>query len=108
MFRADRAVTLYKRWVLRDGASLDDVVGLVKERVTPHYRALAADVVLGLEAEGDDAVIAVQRWPGRDSLDQAMGGAGFQDWWEAYQPVLAAWDALLEFHSEWETEDLLG
>lgn len=73
----------------------------------PHYRALATQVVLGLEAQCDDAVLAIQLWPSPACVEQAMGGSGFQDWREAYQPVLAVWDAVVDFDNEWETEDLL-
>lgn len=104
----DRTVVLYKRWLLRDGATLDDVVGLVRAKVAPHYRTLSAEVVLGLESHGAGAVLAIQRWPSRASLERATGGARFQEWWQDYQPVLAAWDDLVEFGCEWETEDLLG
>lgn len=108
MTASERPVVLYKRWLLRDGVTLDEVVELVRNEVAPHYRTLDPRVVLGLEALRDDAVLAIQRWPSRGVLDQTRTGRRFQDWWAAYQPVLAAWDALLEFDDEWETQDLLG
>jgi hypothetical protein len=107
MSGTDRTVILYKRWRLREEVTLDDVVALVTQAVAPHYGALDTRVVLGLEAQGGDAILAIQRWPSRDVLAQATTSPRFQDWWQAYQPVLAAWDALVEFDSEWETEDLL-
>ncbi len=104
----DRPVILYKRWLLREGATLGDVVELVRNDIAPHYRTLDPRVQLGLEAHGDGSVLAIQRWPSRDVLDQAMTGRRFQEWWAAYQPVLAAWDELVELDGEWETQDLLA
>jgi len=107
MKETHRAVILYKRWRLRKEVPLDRVVALVTQGVAPHYGALDTRVVLGLEAQGDDAILAIQRWPSRDVLAQTTASPRYEDWWQAYQPVLAAWDALVEFDSEWETEDLL-
>lgn len=108
MSGADRPVILYKRWLLREGTALEDVADLVRARIEPHYRELATDVVLSLESHGTDAVLAIQRWPDRASLERVTSGPGFERWWEAYQPVLTAWDELVDFDAEWETEDLLG
>ncbi len=32
----------------------------------------------------------------------------FERWWAEYQPVLAKWDAMLVFESEWETVELIA
>lgn len=103
----DPPAIFYKRWLLRDGVALDDVVALVSQRVVPHYRRLDDTVTLRLEAEGERAVLAIQRWPSRGAFDRAMEGPGFEDWWDAYRPVLVEWDALVELDTEWETRQLI-
>lgn len=107
MARAERGVTLYKRWRLRDGVTIDQVRVLVVSAIVPHYRTLCDDVVLGLEAVGPREVLAIQRWPDRSTLETTMQGPRFDDWWQAYQPILAVWDAALEYVDEWEGENLL-
>jgi len=59
------------------------------------------EAVLGLEALDDTTVLAIQRWPDRAALDEAMNGDRFAEWWREYLPILAAWDAALEFEEEW-------
>ena len=102
-----RGVILSKRWRLREGVTLAEVVTLVEEGVAPHYRKLSDQVVLGLEALEDGRVLAIQRWSDQAALDQATRGERFAEWWRDYQPILAAWDAALEFEEEWQTEALI-
>ncbi len=37
-----------------------------------------------------------------------MSGDRFAEWWRAYEPILASWDAALEFEQEWRSEVLIG
>jgi hypothetical protein len=98
----------YKRWRRRDGVELEDVVTLVHRQVVPHYRRLDPEVRLGLESVvGTPEVLASQHWPDQDTRDRAMTGEHFPDWWRDYQPILAAWDELVEFVAEWESHQLL-
>ena len=81
---------LYKRWRLRDGVTVDQVAALVRDRIVPHYRELSEDVRLGLEVLDATHVLAIQRWPDRATLDNAMHGERFDEWWRDYAPILAA------------------
>lgn len=101
---AGRGLVSYKRWRLREGVTVDQVAQLVANHIVPHYRLLSTEVVLGLEDVGDDTVLALQRWPSRASRDEAMSGEEFERWWQDYLPILAHWDALVEFEAEWEGE----
>jgi len=106
--RGGAPVILYKRWRLHDGTDVEQVRTLVSESIVPMYRALSADVVLGLELCSDRrSVLAIQRWRSRTRLERAMSGPAFPRWWSGYQPILAKWDALLVLESEWETDELL-
>lgn len=103
-----RSVVLYKRWRLRDGVSHQQVVDLVVTRIVPHYRSLCAEVELALEATDPTTVLAIQRWPSREKLDEVMSGDRFEMWWREYQPILAGWDSMLIFDEEWDSEVLVG
>jgi quinol monooxygenase YgiN len=73
------------------------------------YRRLSDDVALGLELAADGrSVLAIQRWQSRHALEQALSGPHFERWWSRYQPILAQWDAMVVFDSEWETIELLA
>jgi hypothetical protein len=98
----------YRRWRLRDGADVQAVVDMVRDRIVPHYRTLDPAVRLGLEQiAGSPAVLATQRWPDRGRRDRAMAGAAFEQWMTAYRPLLADWDKLVEFEAEWESSELI-
>lgn len=101
----------YRRWRLRPGVAVQEVVDLVQARIVPHYAALDPTVELELEElegiDGPGDLIAVQRWPDRGRHDSAMAGTAFEEWWSTYQPLLAAWDRLVEFVAEWETHTLI-
>ncbi|SDS80996.1 hypothetical protein SAMN04488570_2751 [Nocardioides scoriae] len=100
-------MVLHKRWRLHDGVTTDQVARLVAERVVPHYARLSDQVVLGLEADEDGTVVALQRWSSREALAAATSGTAYDRWWAAYLPVLAEWDRLVSFQEEWETTVLL-
>lgn len=76
----ERPVVLYKRWRLRDGVSREQVTELVANRIVPHYRRLSSDAVLDLEATDKGTLVAIQRWPSRGKLEQAMTGPHFEAW----------------------------
>jgi hypothetical protein len=98
----------YKRWRLRDGANVQAVVSMVRDRIVPQYRILDPTARLGLEQiEGCRAVLATQRWLDRGRRDQAMVGAAFEAWLAAYKPLLEEWDNLVEFEAEWESSELI-
>lgn len=100
-------VVLHKRWRLRDGVPVARVVEVVRERIVPHYARLSPHVELGLEQDAPGSVVAVQRWAGRAELEAATTGPAYDAWWRDYLPVLATWDALVTFDSEWESVELL-
>lgn len=102
-----RGVTLYKRWRLREGATVERVIALVQDQVVPHYRRLSADARLELEQLDPSTVLAIQRWPSRAVLDEALSGHRFDEWWQQYLPVLRDWDTMLELDAEWEGSVLL-
>ncbi len=102
-------VIVYKRWLLRDHVTADHVASIVRDAIEPMYRRLSNDVALGLELSKDGrSVLAIQRWQSRRALEQALSGPRFERWWSQYQPILAQWDALVVFDSEWETIELLA
>jgi hypothetical protein len=80
----------------------------VVDNIVPMYRRLSADVELGLEVViGSTAVLAIQRWRDRAALERALDGPAFASWCESYEPILAAWYEMVDFHDEWETTVLL-
>ena len=102
------AFVTYRRWRLRPGVELADVVDLVRDRIEPHYRVLDPDVRLGLELiDGSRSVLAVQQWPDRDRFTAATTSAGYPAWLAAYRPALLRWDELLEFETDWTATRLL-
>ena len=97
-------LTTHKRWRLRHGIAVAEVLGLVSERIVPHYAELDDGVELGFEVIDDRTVLATQRWPSRAARDAVMSGAAFDSWWEAYVPILVRWDELVELIDEWEAD----
>lgn len=98
----------YKRWRLRDGVAVGDVISLVRDRIVPHYRRLDPAVRLRLEViDGARSILAIQRWPDRAGRDRRLASAGYADWLAAYRPILEEWDGLVEFEAEWEAERFL-
>lgn len=102
--------TTFKRWRLLPGVSVGQVAELARSEIAPHYAMLSDRVTLGLDREmtPDDgpSAIATQRWEGRADFDAAFSSGDFPAWWEAYQPALERWGALVEFDAEWETETI--
>lgn len=98
----------YKRWRLREGIALQDVVHLVESEIAPHYGRLDPEVQLGLESVvGEAEVLAVQHWPDRDAHDRVLEGDDYRLWWDAYAPVLGRWDELVELVEEWKADRLI-
>ena len=104
-----RRVIVYKRWLLRDQVHPDHVAAVVRDEIVPMYQRLSDDVALGLELSPDGrSVLAIQRWQSRRAFQQALSGPRFERWWSRYQPILAQWDAMVVFDSEWETTELIA
>jgi hypothetical protein len=107
--QARRRVIVYKRWLLRDQVTADHVAAIVRDSIEPMYRRLSGAVALGLELSADGrSVLAIQRWQSRRALERALSGPRFERWWSQYQPILAQWDDMVVFDSEWETIELLA
>jgi quinol monooxygenase YgiN len=98
------ALVLYKRWSLRAGVDVRDVAALVQRETLPAYRRLSAEVTLGLEVALDDtSVMAIQRWSSRAAHEAVTSSDHYTAWWTGYGPLLARWDDLVEFDSEWSS-----
>ena len=100
--------TTYKRWTLKEGADESKLVDLVVNEIEPHYRKLDADVRLELlRVDGTRSYLAVQHWPSREHYQRVVASPDWQSWYAEYEATLAAWDRLMSFESEWETETLV-
>lgn len=99
--------TSYKRWRLREGVPVADVLALVRDGIEPHYSRLDPAVRLGLQRLGSGDLLALQHWPDRTHRDRAMSGPAFECWWDDYRPLLQRWDALVELVDEEDGEELL-
>lgn len=75
----DAEVALYKRWLLRPGVQVDDVIRLIRTQVVPSYRNLSPHVTLELHVVEETMVLAVQRWTSRAELDAALAPDRFDD-----------------------------
>jgi hypothetical protein len=96
-----RQLVLYKRWSLRAGVDVEDVLDLVRREVQPAHRRLSGQVQLALELSLDgSSVVAIQRWPSQEVHAATVSGPSYSEWWADYEPRLAAWDRLVEFVSE--------
>jgi hypothetical protein len=97
-----------RRWRLRDGRQEGELVGLVQQEIEPHYQSLSKDVRLGLlRIEGTRSYFAVQYWSSRAHWESATRSDLYAGWWKRYEPMLARWDHIMEFESEFEAEELL-
>ena len=98
---------LYKRWSLRPGVVLDQVLAFVLRDIQPAYRRLSGEVKLGLELSLDgSSVVAIQRWSSQEAHAAVLSAAPYADWWADYEPRLAEWDRLVEFVDEWSSLDV--
>lgn len=102
-----RQLVLYKRWSLRAGVEVEDVLALVQREVQPAYRRLSGQVQLGLELSLDgSSVVAIQRWSSQEVHAATVSGMSYSEWWADYEPRLAQWDRLVEFVSEWSSVEM--
>jgi hypothetical protein len=103
------AFVTYKRWRLKDGKTEAALVELVRNEIVPHYARLTADVQLGLHRIRDSrSYLALQYWQSRAAWEAATSSDRYPSWFDEYEPLLARWDALMEFEDEWEAEELLS
>lgn len=102
-----RPLVLYKRWRLRPGVTLEDVVALVQRQVLPAYQRLSSEATLGLELALDGtSVVAIQRWSSSDAQEAVVSADGYTNRWASYEPSLKEWDRLVEFVDEWSAVDV--
>ena len=103
------AFVTYKRWRLKDSQREADLVDLVRNEIAPHYANLSGCVRLELHRIREtSAYLALQQWPSRAEWEATTSSDFYQSWLNEYEPILARWEALMEFEDEWEAEVLLG
>lgn len=99
----------YKRWRLKEGKQEAELVALVQNAIIPHYATLSSAVRLGLQHIRETrSYLALQHWPSRAVWETTTTSAVYQNWFNAYEPILARWDQLMEFEDAWEAEVILG
>ena len=99
--------TTYKRWTLNDGHDESELVALIAGQIVPHYQTLDEKVQLGLQRIHDTrSYQATQRWPSRDYWERLIESEQYAAWFDTYAPILAEWDELMSFESEWEVEEV--
>ncbi|HEX5049151.1 MAG TPA: hypothetical protein VFX89_18710 [Gammaproteobacteria bacterium] len=97
-----------RRWRLKDNRQESDLLRLVRQQIEPHYQSLSNDVRLGLlRIEGTRSYFAVQYWRSRGHWESATQSDLYASWWKQYEPMLAAWDQVMEFEDEFDSEELL-
>ncbi len=102
-----RPVTMYKRWSLRDGVTVEEVAAFARQHIQPAYQRLSPDVTLGLEMAGDGlSIVAVQRWTSGGARDAATSGERYAIWWAANERTLELWDQLVIFADEWKSVEV--
>jgi hypothetical protein len=103
------ALVTYKRWRLKDGKQEADLINLVRNEIIPHYAQLGESVRLGLQRIGDtSSYLALQHWPSRAAWEITTSSDFYRSWLDAYGPILARWDQLMELEDAWEAEVILG
>ena len=81
----------------------------MQQQIKPHYRALSADVRLGLlKVDGTRSYLAVQYWQSRAHWEAATRSTSYSGWWALYEPMLERWEQLMEFDAELQSEELLA
>ena len=100
--------TTYKRWTLQDEKDESDLVDIVANHIIPHYQRLDPIVRLELlRVSGTRSYLALQHWPSRADWETVRASNRFASWYQAYEPILAHWDQIMEFEAEWEAEAVL-
>jgi hypothetical protein len=103
------AFVTYKRWRLKEGKPEADLVALVRNEIIPHYAQLDVPVGIALHRIGDSrSYLALQYWQSRAAWETTTSSDFYRSWLDAYGPILARWDQLMEFEDEWESEVILG
>jgi heme-degrading monooxygenase HmoA len=99
-------VTL-RRWALREGASEDELLALVRDGIVPAYRRQPGCLSLNLLKVADSSsFLAITYWDSRASFENWAGEAGHQ-WREDYRPTLERWLELMVFQEELEADLLI-
>jgi heme-degrading monooxygenase HmoA len=96
-----------RRWALKEGASEDDLVVVVREGIVPAYRAQPGCLSLNLlRLTSGRAYLAVTYWEGRAAFDAWAGPAG-EPWRSEHRATLERWLELMVFQEEWDADLLI-
>ena len=99
---------IFKRWGLKSGHNESELLELVRKEVIPHYTKLPGCRGLGLlHVRGTRSYLAIQYWESHDAWQETTTSDGYQAWYNEYRRTLERWDRIMEFESEWDTEDVL-
>lgn len=96
-----------RRWALKDGASEDDLITLVRDGIVPAYKKQPGCLSLNLMrvTEGR-AYLAVTYWHDKAAFDAWAGPSG-ETWRSDHRATLEHWLQLMVFQEEWDADLLI-
>ncbi len=94
-----------RKWTLKDGASEEALLSLVRDAVVPAYRLRPGCLKLALvRLQESRSFLAITYWADR----RAAATRAPEGWEQSYARVLEQWDRLMTFEEEWTGEDMLS
>src|SRR6185295_19634050 len=96
-----------RRWALKESATEDDLVALVRDGIVPAYKAQPGCLSLNLMRQtAGRAYLAVTYWESRSAFDTWAGPEG-EGWREQHRVTLGRWLELMVFQEEWDADLLI-
>lgn len=96
-----------RRWALKEGASEDDLLALVRDGIVPAYKRQPGCLSLNLlRVVEPRSYLAVTYWESHEAFDAWSGPEG-QGWRDASRATLERWLELMVFQEEWDADLLI-
>jgi heme-degrading monooxygenase HmoA len=96
-----------RRWAMKEGASEDDLVAVVRDGIVPAYRKQPGCLSLNLlRLTTGRAYLAVTYWESRAAFDAWAGPPG-EPWRAEHRATLERWLELMVFQEEWDADLLI-
>ena len=101
-------VATIRRWALNEGATEEQLLTLVRQKLIPAYKKAPGCVRQHLFRVGTPATyLALTFWQSKEAADAWSGPAG-QGWRDEHRQTLARWLELMSFREELDAEVMVS
>jgi heme-degrading monooxygenase HmoA len=95
-----------RRWSLKEGATEEELIRLVRDEVIPAYKSQPGCLKLELLRTSEEgSYLALTHWDSRSAFDAWAGAAG-ASWRDRNRAVLEQWLGMMAFQAEWDAEEI--